>query len=137
MKTDSIFGASLKSNRKNANPFLKKKDSEPVYYTPRRDGLTMKRSVRKKMTKLEKQIEEDSTINESIKNKLKKELFRKINDRNDNFYDKDIKNNDDTTVGNDYSTSHGKSKGTSDIYKGLSKISDPEEREKELKRRRA
>ena len=90
------------------------------------------------MTKLEKQIEEDSTINDSIKNKLKKELFRKINDRNDNFYDKDIKNNDDSTVGNDYSTSHAKSKGSSDnIYKGLSKISDPEEREKELKRRRA
>ena len=87
------------------------------------------------MTKLEKSIDEDPEINDTIKNKLKKELFRKINDKAANFYDKDVKNNDDSTVGNDFSESpsHLISKGSSDLYRGLSKISDPEEREKILR----
>ena len=96
----------------------------------------MKRSVRKKMVKLEQSIEKDDTINDSIKKKLKKELFRKINNKDANFYDTEIKNNDDSTVGNDHSLTHN-SKCSSNIYYGLSKISDPEEREKILRQRKA
>ena len=88
------------------------------------------------MVKLEQSIEKDDTINDSIKKKLKKELFRKINNKDANFYDTEIKNNDDSTVGNDHSSTH-KSKGSSNIYYGLSKISDPEEREKILRQRKA
>jgi hypothetical protein len=60
----SIFGL---SDRKNHNPF-KRKESEVVEYTPRRDGLTIKRNVKKKMKTLEKSIDQDDTITPKIKN---------------------------------------------------------------------